>query len=152
MNGKDRRKGKVPEVPVRQAMTINHDASGKKKQQCQRGSSCDYWHPPECANYKTKNGCRWKDKCVFMHTSKSGDEKGKTSGTATLEILVRLKNLDKEWTEHCAEYAPATAWEWHQYSQRSVKRVIQTKRRALNPKCAGACSRFDEQRRDTTYC
>ena len=30
-------------------------------------SFCERWHPPECLFYKTKNGCRFGEKCSFAH-------------------------------------------------------------------------------------
>ena len=30
-------------------------------------SFCEKWHPPECLFYKTKNGCRFGEKCSFAH-------------------------------------------------------------------------------------
>ena len=30
-------------------------------------SFCEKWHPPECLVYKTKNGCRFGEKCSFAH-------------------------------------------------------------------------------------
>ena len=27
---------------------------------------CDYWHPPECVKFKTKDGCRLGDRCSFV--------------------------------------------------------------------------------------
>ena len=30
-------------------------------------SSCKRWHPPECLFYKSKNGCRFGEKCSFAH-------------------------------------------------------------------------------------
>ena len=28
---------------------------------------CEKWHPPECLYYKTKSGCRFREKCSFAH-------------------------------------------------------------------------------------
>ena len=72
VEGKRRHKGKVLEVQVRQAKLINHVASVIKKAQFQGESSCDYWHPAECAHYKTMNVCRSGDQCVFVHSGKAG--------------------------------------------------------------------------------
>ena len=33
---------------------------------------CDFWHPPECQHYKKPSGCRFGDKCVFMHKVADG--------------------------------------------------------------------------------
>ena len=30
-------------------------------------SFCEKWHPPECLFYKSKNGCRFGEKCSFAH-------------------------------------------------------------------------------------
>ena len=30
-------------------------------------SFCKRWHPPECLFYKTKTGCRFGEKCSFVH-------------------------------------------------------------------------------------
>ena len=30
-------------------------------------SFCETWHPPECLFYKTKNGCRFEEKCSYAH-------------------------------------------------------------------------------------
>ena len=30
-------------------------------------SFCEKWHPPECLFYKTKNGCRFGEKCSYAH-------------------------------------------------------------------------------------
>ena len=30
-------------------------------------SFCERWHPPECLFYKTKSGCRFREKCSFAH-------------------------------------------------------------------------------------
>ena len=29
--------------------------------------SCDCWHPPECAEFKTRTGCKVGEKCCFIH-------------------------------------------------------------------------------------
>ena len=28
---------------------------------------CEKWHPPECLFYKTKSGCRFREKCSYAH-------------------------------------------------------------------------------------
>ena len=28
---------------------------------------CEKWNPPECLFYKTKSGCRFREKCSFAH-------------------------------------------------------------------------------------
>ena len=30
-------------------------------------SFCEKWHPPECLFYKTRNGCRFGEKCSYAH-------------------------------------------------------------------------------------
>ena len=30
-------------------------------------SFCEKWHPPECLFYKSKNGCRFVEKCSYAH-------------------------------------------------------------------------------------
>ena len=30
-------------------------------------SFCERWHPPECLFYKTKSGCRFREKCSYAH-------------------------------------------------------------------------------------
>ena len=30
-------------------------------------SFCEKWHPPECLFYKTESGCRFGEKCSFVH-------------------------------------------------------------------------------------
>ena len=30
-------------------------------------SFCEKWHPPECLFYKTKSGCRVREKCSYAH-------------------------------------------------------------------------------------
>ena len=78
-------KGKGPMVPVRQESQINRSALISQKGQCHKESTCDYWHPPEC-HHKSKGGCKWRDSCVFKHTSKAGEEEnGKGTKAVTSE-------------------------------------------------------------------
>ena len=28
---------------------------------------CNFWHPPECQQYKTQSGCKFGEKCLFRH-------------------------------------------------------------------------------------
>ena len=30
-------------------------------------SFCEKWHPPECLFYKSENGCRFGEKCSYVH-------------------------------------------------------------------------------------
>ena len=44
--------------------------------------SIDYWHPPECKNYKSESGCKFGAKCVFRHAEVDSqpDKKQKKNG------------------------------------------------------------------------
>ena len=54
-------------------------------------SFCERWHPPECLFYKTKNGCRFGEKCSYAHRqveeqpSKRSKKNGDKSAVATLK-------------------------------------------------------------------
>ena len=71
-------------------------------------SFCERWHPPEFLFYKTKNGCRFGEKCSFAHRqvdtqptkwSKSNNdkkrcvhiEKGKLARESLSQILVTIE-------------------------------------------------------------
>ena len=45
-------------------------------------SSCNYWHPPVCLNYKSETGCAYGKKCRFRHVEIDGQpsKKSKKSG------------------------------------------------------------------------
>ena len=60
-----------------------------KKGSCQKGNSCNYWHVPECAKFKSPAGCKCGGKCVYQHTGKPADEK---NISATLAIHIPANN------------------------------------------------------------
>ena len=54
-------------------------------------SFCEKWHPPECFFYKSEKGCRFGDKCSYVHRqveeqpSKMSQKKGDKSAVALLK-------------------------------------------------------------------
>ena len=48
--------------------------------------SCDLWHPPECQHYKTQSGCKFGDKCVFMHMEVGSLKNSKQFGCVLQDI------------------------------------------------------------------
>ena len=50
-----------PEVPV-----VEWPCKDYLKGTC-NNSFCERWHPPECLFYKTKSGCRFREKCSFAY-------------------------------------------------------------------------------------
>ena len=71
-------------------MEFERKCSGLKRQQAVnknlRGTctqpSCDFWLPPVCLNHKYEIGCKYGDKCEFLHTEAVGQpgEKSKKGG------------------------------------------------------------------------
>ena len=58
-----------PEVPEEKVPVVERRdglARITSKETC-NNSSCKRWHPPECLFYKSKNGCRFGEKCSFAH-------------------------------------------------------------------------------------
>ena len=57
---------------------------------------CEQWHAPECLFYKTKNGCRFEEKCSYAHRqvdeqrSKRSKKNGGKSAVAMLKISRQL--------------------------------------------------------------
>ena len=59
-------------------------------------SFCEKWHPPECLFYKTKNGCRFGEKCSYAHrqvdeqpskrSKKNGDKSAVTMLKSTRQL------------------------------------------------------------------
>ena len=54
--------------------------------------SCDFWHPPECQYYKKPSGCRFDDKCAFMHQQVEGQPYKKPKRQSDEGAVARLKN------------------------------------------------------------
>ena len=54
-------------------------------------SFCEKWHPPECLFYKSENGCRFGEKCSYLHRqvdeqpSKRSKKNGDESAVAMLK-------------------------------------------------------------------
>ena len=84
-------------------------------------SFCEKWHPPECLFYKTKSGCRFGEKCSYVHRqvdeqpskrSKKNDDK---SAVALLKkndwyenVRQPVVNCDKSHENH--ELKTRTYW------------------------------------------
>ena len=58
---------------------------------------CEKWHPPECLFYKSKNGCRFVEKCSYAHRqvdeqpSKRCKKNGDKSAVAMLKITRQVR-------------------------------------------------------------
>ena len=52
-----------------------------------RGSSCDFWRPPECQHCKTQSGCKFGEKCVFRDKVLTAS---KTQNRKRLVVKARL--------------------------------------------------------------
>ena len=58
-------------------------------------NSCNYLHVYECAQFKSPEGCKLRDKCAYKHTAKSADEK-ENSGTIAVHVIVNVPPGDDE--------------------------------------------------------
>ena len=55
--------------------------------------SCEFWHPPECQYYrKPSSGCRFDDKCAFMHQQVQGQPSKKPKKQSDEGAVATLKN------------------------------------------------------------
>ena len=54
--------------------------------------SCDSWHSPECQNHKKQSGCRFGDKCAFMHQQADGQPCNKPKKQSDEGAVAFLKN------------------------------------------------------------
>ena len=53
---------------------------------------CEKWHPPECLFYKSKNGCRFGEKCFYAHrqVDEQPEKNGDKSAVAMLKSTRQL--------------------------------------------------------------
>ena len=53
--------------------------------------SCNYWHPPECHNYKTEAGFKFGNKCAFTHprAENQPSKKPKVYGDKTAVAMLK---------------------------------------------------------------
>ena len=54
-------------------------------------SSCKRWHPPECLFYKSKNGCRFGEKCSFAHRQVDTQPTKRSDKNDGKSVVVLLK-------------------------------------------------------------
>ena len=52
-----------------------------KKKHCKKGTTCDYWHTPECMKLETPTVCKHGDRCISNYTSNTSDVKRSKLGT-----------------------------------------------------------------------
>ena len=52
---------------------------------------CKKWHSPECSFYKSAEGCKFGDKCAFVHRRVEGQhsKRSKSSGDKSAVALVK---------------------------------------------------------------
>ena len=57
-------------------------------------SFCEKWHPPECLFYKTKNGCRFGEKCSFAHrqVDEQPTKRSKTNNDKSAVAMLKKGN------------------------------------------------------------
>ena len=53
--------------------------------------SCSYWHLPECHNYNTESGCKFGNKCAFVHrcAEEHPSKKPKVNGDRTVVAMLK---------------------------------------------------------------
>ena len=61
-------------------------------------SSCKRWHPPECLYYKTKNGCRFGEKCSFAHrqVDEQPTKRSKTNDDKSAVAILKKGNWQEK--------------------------------------------------------
>ena len=85
-----RREPEVPEAMSPSGRMSRWPCKDYLKGTC-TNSFCEKWHPPECLFYKSKNGCRFGEKCSYAHhhvdeqPSKSSKKNGDKSAVAMLK-------------------------------------------------------------------
>ena len=57
-------------------------------------SFCEKWHPPECLFYKTKSGCRFREKCSYAHrqVDEQPTEKSKKNDDKSAVAILKKSN------------------------------------------------------------
>ena len=64
-------------------------------------SFCEKWHPPECLFYKTKSGCRFREKCSYAHRQVDEQPTKKSKKNDDKSAVGMLKKGD--WHENVRE-------------------------------------------------
>ena len=64
-------------------------------------SFCERWHPPECLFYKTKNGCRFGEKCSYAHRQVDEQPSKRSKKNDDKSAVAMLKKND--WHENVRE-------------------------------------------------
>ena len=57
-------------------------------------SFCTKWHPPECLFYKTKNGCRFGEKCSYAHRQVDAQPSERSKKNDDKSAVAMLKKID----------------------------------------------------------
>ena len=55
-------------------------------------SFCEKWHPPECLFYKSKSGCRFGEKCPFLHRQVDEQPSNRFKKNGDKSAVAMLKN------------------------------------------------------------
>ena len=64
-------------------------------------SFCEKWHPPECLFYKTKSGCRFREKCSYAHRQVDEQPSERSKKNEDKSAVAMLKKDD--WHENVRE-------------------------------------------------
>ena len=69
-------------------------------------SFCEKWHPPVCLFYKSENGCRFGEKCSYLHrqVDEQPSKRSKNNGDKSAVAMLR-KHEQHHRTVRPAEYA-----------------------------------------------
>ena len=66
-------------------------------------SFCEKWHPPECLYYKTKSGCRFREKCSFAHRQVDEQLTKRSKKNDNKSAVALLKKGDWHEREHVTD-------------------------------------------------
>ena len=61
-------------------------------------SFCEKWHPPECLFYKTKSGCKFGEKCSYVHRQVDEQPSKRSKKNDDKSAVAMLKKND--WHEN----------------------------------------------------
>ena len=95
----------VPEARVPVVECLDGFARITSKELC-TNSFCEKWHPPVCLFYKSENGCRFGEKCFFLHrqVEEQPSKRSKKNGDKFAEAMLK-KHEQHHRTERPVVYA-----------------------------------------------
>ena len=88
-----RREPEVPEEKVPVVGCLDGHFKDYLKGTC-TNSFCEKWHPPECLFYKTKNACRFGEKCSYAHRQVDEQPSKRSKKNDDKSAVAMLKKFD----------------------------------------------------------